>query len=97
MFFLSGSSERNGILPFEATGSDSRAAYGGIPAWDRMPRLSIRSLWILNPVRIAQVPVPVGSQANPTLGCNNSFARLSLKQDLPTVGSLLKIKLVSNI
>src|SRR5436190_21009759 len=58
-FFLSGS---RGRKPF-ATGSDSRAANGGLGC-ARMPRLSMRSLWIPKAARTDQFPLPVGSQAH---------------------------------
>src|SRR5205823_12416469 len=80
-FFLSGSRERK---PF-ATGSDSRAANGGLGC-ARMPRLSTRSLWIPKAARTDQFPLPVGSQARPTRGCNNSFAWFRSRQDLPMRG-----------
>ena len=63
----------------------SRAFVGGL-AWIRMLRLSCRSLWIPKPARTAQVPVPVGSHARPTRGCNNSLALFRSRHDLPTTG-----------
>src|SRR2546422_7319864 len=54
-FFLSGS---RGRKPF-ATGSDSRPANGGLGC-ARMPRLSMRSLWIPKATRTDQFPLPVG-------------------------------------
>src|SRR5215510_2754299 len=51
----------------------SRGLYGGFES-RRNDRLSWRSLWIPNPARTAQLPVPVGSHAMPTRGCNSAFA-----------------------
>src|SRR5437667_542892 len=52
----------------------------------RFAILSWRSLWIPKPARIAQRPVPVGSQARPTRGCQSAMALFSMNTDLPTRG-----------
>src|SRR6058998_2516070 len=91
-FFLSG---RRGRNPF-ATGSASRAANGGL-GWARMPRLSMRSLWIPKAARTDHVPLPVGSQARPTRGCNNSLAWFVSKHEFPTTVSVEITKFLSHL
>src|SRR2546425_7688771 len=63
----------------------------------RNARLSWRSLYIPNPARTAQDPVPVGSHATPTRGCNSAFALFSVKHERPTSESLSGIPLGSNL
>src|SRR2546422_9589362 len=85
IFFLSGRRGRNPPAAATAGISDSRAENGGL-GWTRMPRLSIKSLWMPKAARTAQVPVPVGSQARPTRGCSNSLAWFSSMQDFAIIG-----------
>src|SRR5436309_245031 len=74
----------------------SRAFVGGLGC-SRIPRLSIRSLWIPKPARTAHVPVPVGSQARPTRGCNNSLAWFVSKHEFPTTVSVEITKFLSHL
>src|SRR5207244_2962376 len=52
----------------------------------RLARLSWRSLWIPKPARTAHRPVPLGSHATPTRGCNSARALFRINTDLPTFG-----------
>src|SRR5207244_459076 len=54
-------------------GITSRTLNGGLE-FIRFARLSWRSLWIPKPARTAQRPVPVGSHAMPTRGCQSDLA-----------------------
>src|SRR5881628_1282712 len=72
----------------------SRALNGALE-FIRFARLSWRSLWIPKPARTAQLPVPVGSHARPTRGCNNSLAWFWLRHDLPITGSVEITKFLS--
>src|SRR2546421_10179099 len=63
----------------------SRTLNGGLE-FIRFARLSWRSLWIPKPARTAQRPVPVGSHARPTRGCQSAIALFSINDDLPTYG-----------
>src|SRR6059036_2553608 len=63
----------------------SRALNGALE-FIRFARLSWRSLWIPKPARTAQRPVPVGSHATPTRGCQSAMALFSINADLPTFG-----------
>src|SRR5207249_8522943 len=63
----------------------SRALNGGLE-FIRFARLSWRSLWIPKPARTAQRPVPVGSHATPTRGCQSARALFSINADLPMYG-----------
>src|SRR5439155_26749796 len=66
-------------------GITSRALKGGLE-FIRFARLSWRSLWIPKAARTAQRPVPVGSHAMPTRGCQSAMALFSINADLPTFG-----------
>src|SRR2546427_11726768 len=63
----------------------SRALNGALE-FIRFARLSWRSLWIPNPARTAQRPVPLGSHATPTRGCQSASALFSINADLPMFG-----------
>src|SRR5437667_558288 len=66
-------------------GITSLALNGGLE-FIRFARLSWRSLLIPKPARTAQRPVPVGSHAKPTRGCQSAMALFSINADLPTFG-----------
>src|SRR5213593_1302727 len=63
----------------------SRALNGALE-FIRFARLSWRSLWIPKPARTAQLPVPVGSHARPTRGCQSERALFRMNTDSPTFG-----------
>src|SRR5213593_4641509 len=80
-----------GIAPFLSIVSSgvfaitSRALNGALE-FIRFARLSWRSLWIPKPARTAQLPVPVGSHARPTRGCQSERALFRMNTDSPTFG-----------
>src|SRR6266850_267139 len=66
-------------------GITSRTLNGGLE-FIRFARLSWRSLWIPKPARTAHRPMPLGSHATPTRGCNSARALFRINTDLPTFG-----------
>src|SRR5205809_7687258 len=75
-------------------GITNRTLNGGLE-FIRFARLSCRSLWIPKPARTAQRPVPVGSHARPTRGCQSALALFSSNADLPTNGCVMMTPLRS--